>query len=101
MRLGTVMRKWRMSSDRTLRDVAKQIGIHHTTLARLEKGQSCPVEALIKIGMWLIQMDEYKEEAAKIEDDKPKNDGIDSSGENGLATIITFDSIEDSSGKGQ
>jgi len=66
-------------------------------LARLEKGQSCPVEALVKIGLWLVQMDEAKAEESKPEE---QANGIDTAGESGLATIITFDSVEDSTGKG-
>ena len=58
MRIGTVLRKWRIGSERSLREVAAEIGIHHSTLARLEKGISPPVEALIKIGMWLITSEE-------------------------------------------
>lgn len=38
MRLGEVLRKWRMSQELTLRQVAKLIGTTHSTLSRIENG---------------------------------------------------------------
>ena len=55
MRLGTVMRRWRLMEERTLRNVAKEIGVSAATLMRFEQGQDLSGTALHKILLWLLE----------------------------------------------
>ena len=55
MRLGTVMRRWRLMEERTLRDVAKEIGIAAATLMRFEKNQFVDGQTLAQILRWLME----------------------------------------------
>lgn len=54
MRLGNVIRKWRIVEEESLRDIAKQMGMPHATLDRVEKGEACNSDTLAKILLWLI-----------------------------------------------
>lgn len=54
MKLGEVIRKWRAMSERGVREVAKEIGVSHGTLSRIERGEPCDGVTLVKIAMWLF-----------------------------------------------
>ena len=54
MRLGTVLRKWRTMDERTVRDVAKELGISSATFFRIEQGKACDSGTLAVILLWLI-----------------------------------------------
>lgn len=54
MKLGTVIKKYRVMSELTMRDVAKEVGIGAATLMRLEKGHSPDGATLAKILAWLL-----------------------------------------------
>jgi len=54
MKLGEIIRKWRAMSELGVREVAKEIGISHGTLARIERGEDCDGATLIKIMIWLF-----------------------------------------------
>ena len=54
MRLGEVIRKWRMMSELTIRDAAAMIGISATTLHRFESGDDVDGRALIAVLKWLV-----------------------------------------------
>ena len=88
MQLGKVLRKWRVGSELPLREVADEIGIHFSTLARIEKGLTPPADALIKIVLWLVKPEEA-------------TNGTDPAKGEGLGTVIALDGAEDSDGKGQ
>ena len=55
MRLGQILRKWRISQELTLREVAKEIGISHSTLARIEHGEACDSDTIAAVLVWLFQ----------------------------------------------
>jgi transcriptional regulator with XRE-family HTH domain len=55
MRLGKVLRQWRTSEARTIRETAKEIGINKTTLSHIEHGNECGAETLATILVWLIR----------------------------------------------
>jgi predicted transcriptional regulator len=55
MKLGTVIRKWRTMEERTLRDVAKEIGTSAATLMRVEQGAACDSDTLATILVWLVK----------------------------------------------
>lgn len=55
MRVGAIIRKWRMVSELPVRDVADQIGIAASTLTHIEHGKTPPhSETLIALISWLI-----------------------------------------------
>ena len=54
MRLGEVIRKWRRSSDLTIADAARQIGLTVPTLSRVERGEAMDAATLAKILIWLF-----------------------------------------------
>ena len=55
MRIGEVLRDWRLMNRLTVREVAKLIGIKSaSTLCRLENGKACDAETLGRIIAWLV-----------------------------------------------
>ena len=54
MRLGNVLRKWRTMEDRSVREVAKEIGTSAATLNRIEHGYPCDSGTIAAILIWLI-----------------------------------------------
>ena len=54
MRLGEVIRKWRMMSELSIRDAAAMIGIPATTMHRLESGDDVDGRTLIAVLTWLM-----------------------------------------------
>lgn len=54
MKLGEVIRKWRKMSDVGIREAAKEIGVTHGTLSRIERGEKMDAATLIKILNWLF-----------------------------------------------
>jgi transcriptional regulator with XRE-family HTH domain len=53
MRLGTIVKKWRLVNEITTRDLAAAIGISAATLYRVETGRAPDGVTLIKIFDWL------------------------------------------------
>jgi len=52
--LGHVLKRYRAIEDLSVRDMAKEIGVHYVTLSRLERGDGKPsYETWIKITNWL------------------------------------------------
>lgn len=54
MKLGQVIRRWRRNSDIGLRAAAREIGISHGTLSRIERGEEMDGQTLAKILRWLF-----------------------------------------------
>ena len=54
MRLGTVLRKWRILDGRSIREGAKEIGTSPATLLRIEKEYPCDSGTLAAVLLWLI-----------------------------------------------
>lgn len=55
MNLGKVIRKYRVTSELSLRDVGKEIGIGAATLMRLEQGRDPDVQTMVKVLAWLFK----------------------------------------------
>lgn len=55
MKLGEVLKKWRRMSDIGVREAAKEIGVSHGTLSRIERGEAMDGNTLAKILRWLLQ----------------------------------------------
>ena len=54
MRLGYLLRKYRMVSDLDLRTIALEIGISTSTLSRIETGEKMDGDTLAKMLIWLM-----------------------------------------------
>jgi transcriptional regulator with XRE-family HTH domain len=54
MKLGEVLRKYRVMNELTLREVGKEIGIGAATLMRLEQGHVPDGTTLAKVLQWLL-----------------------------------------------
>jgi transcriptional regulator with XRE-family HTH domain len=54
MKLGEVIRRWRRNSDVGLREAAREIGVSHGTLSRIERGEEMDAKTLVKILAWLF-----------------------------------------------
>lgn len=54
MRLGTIIKGWRDSQRLGIRAIAKEIGISHGTLSRIERGEACDGRTIIKVIFWLL-----------------------------------------------
>lgn len=65
MRLGIVLRKWRLMFDLEVKDVAKEIGISASTLSRLEGGSMPDGETLAKVLCFLMAPDATAKPAAQ------------------------------------
>jgi transcriptional regulator with XRE-family HTH domain len=65
MKLGTVIRKYRVNSELSLRDVGKEIGIGPATLMRLEQGRDPDGQTLAKVLAWLFSANGTKGRGGK------------------------------------
>jgi transcriptional regulator with XRE-family HTH domain len=54
MKLGYVLKRYRVISELSLRDLASEIGVGAATLMRLEQGRVPDGETLAKILIWLL-----------------------------------------------
>jgi transcriptional regulator with XRE-family HTH domain len=61
MKLGHVMRKWRLMSERSLRDVCDELKISAPTLMRIEQGKLMDAPTLAKVLGWLMETGEPRQ----------------------------------------
>jgi transcriptional regulator with XRE-family HTH domain len=54
IQLGAVIRRWRITSDLSLKEVAKDMGISLPTLSRLEHGHEIDGRTLLSVINWLM-----------------------------------------------
>lgn len=54
MKLGEVIRRWRKMSDLGVREAAKEIGVSHGTLSRIERGFPMDGATLARVLKWLL-----------------------------------------------
>jgi transcriptional regulator with XRE-family HTH domain len=54
MKLGQVIRRYRVTSELSLREIGKEIGIGAATLMRLEQGRDPDGQTLAKVLAWLF-----------------------------------------------
>jgi transcriptional regulator with XRE-family HTH domain len=62
MRLGKLLRLYRLFEGREQKDIAAEIGIGNTVLSRIEAGRSCDMRTLGKLLAWLTDEDNGKKE---------------------------------------
>lgn len=60
IRLGSILRRWRLANDFGLEETAEKIGINYKCLYRLERGHQVDMPSTIKIISWLFGPDEAK-----------------------------------------
>lgn len=54
-RLGEMLRLYRTVKNRSLRDVAPEIGTSPATLLRIETGKNFDAETLLKLWAWMLR----------------------------------------------
>lgn len=54
MKVGEVLKQWRLASKINVRDAAKIMGISAATLSRIERGENCDGHTLAKILTWFF-----------------------------------------------
>lgn len=57
MRIGPILRRWRINENISQRELARRIGISHSTLCRLEAGENVDGETLAAVICWLVGKD--------------------------------------------
>jgi len=57
VKIGRVLKLWRESQGLGLRTFAKELGISHGTLRRIEQGENFDAITLMKILRWLFLYD--------------------------------------------
>ena len=55
MKLGTVLRKWRLMCEMDLRTAADLMGINVSTLLRIEQGKDMDAQTFCKVLRWLME----------------------------------------------
>lgn len=53
MRLGRLIADYRFANRLGIREIAKEIGTSPATLCRIEAGEACDAETLVKIMTWV------------------------------------------------
>lgn len=54
MKLGKLLRSYRLQENMTLRNMAKEIGVDHTSLWRFEQGEAPKHKLFIAILKWAL-----------------------------------------------
>lgn len=54
MRLGQILKRWRVMSELNLRTAAKMMGTSTATLSRIERGENPDGKTLAKILRWIL-----------------------------------------------
>jgi transcriptional regulator with XRE-family HTH domain len=57
VKLGEVIRRWRKMSDIGIREAAREIGVSHGTLSRIERGEAMEGTTLAKVLGWLMSVE--------------------------------------------
>jgi predicted transcriptional regulator len=65
MRLGKMMRLYRLFECREQQDVAAEIGIAPSVLSHLESGKKCDVSTFALVFTWLSKQDDGKQELVR------------------------------------
>jgi len=55
MKISEVLRRWRRASDIGLREAAREIGVSHGTLSRIERGEQMDAYTMLKLIKWLFE----------------------------------------------
>ncbi|MGB0662822.1 MAG: helix-turn-helix domain-containing protein [Pontibacterium sp.] len=53
-RIGLLLKRYRQMGDVTQKELAEEIGISHSTLCRMEKGEQFSGENLSKVLKWMM-----------------------------------------------
>ena len=55
MKIGKVIKAYRIHRELGLRPLAKEIGISHATLGRIERNEKVDGATMVKLWVWLFQ----------------------------------------------
>lgn len=55
MKLGPIIKKWRIMEQRKAIDVAKEIGLDNSTYSRMEQGGNIDGKTLSAVLRWLLK----------------------------------------------
>ena len=61
MRIGTVLKKYRLMQDINVRDLSAEISLSAASLTRIEAGHSVDATTLVKLINWLCANEEKKD----------------------------------------
>jgi len=67
MRLGQILKRWRVMSELNLRTAAKMMGTSTATLSRIERGENPDGKTLAAILRWILSDWKPPKDAAKQE----------------------------------
>jgi transcriptional regulator with XRE-family HTH domain len=56
VRIGELLKKWRILNERTLRDLGKEIGVSAATLMRIEQGHAVDSATMVALIDWLFKV---------------------------------------------
>lgn len=55
MRLGQILRRYRIIEERTIRDLALEVGVSPATWVRFEQGKAIDTGTFMKLANWLTE----------------------------------------------
>lgn len=61
MRLGKMLKLYRVTAGHDLRELSAEVGVSASTLCRIENGTACDMRSLAKLIAWMITEKEASE----------------------------------------
>lgn len=55
MKIGELLRSWRQKRDVGVRELAREVGVSHGTISRIERGEIMDAVTMIKLMRWLFE----------------------------------------------
>ncbi|HDZ62547.1 MAG TPA: XRE family transcriptional regulator [Nitrospirae bacterium] len=55
MKIGRLIKRWRMFEEQRIRETAKEIGISAATLSRIENGENVDGKTIMRLLTWLMK----------------------------------------------
>jgi transcriptional regulator with XRE-family HTH domain len=54
MKIGSIVKTVRLDQRLSLRDLGRKVDLLPSTLSRIENGETCDPDAVVKVFLWLI-----------------------------------------------
>jgi DNA-binding XRE family transcriptional regulator len=58
--LGRVIADYRWANRVGVRELAKEVGVSHATMSRIENGENCDAATLVKVLVWLFAEGDHR-----------------------------------------